>query len=246
MMTTHQLGLAGLAPVAPGIVPLGEGHAEAARFAALRCAPDASSALAELRLTQMRALQQRFRNDLQSLCSLASLHGSRADGLTSEAGFKSVSRRAMALAALYDELMCSTGAGSVGFTSYLERLCARLALAELPGRALILLASSGGAAQGAPDSMDGDAAAALGTVVAELVAAAAGYGQGDVTVQMLLPDRRRRGRLTVSTVAGPDSAVSSQFRDAHDFRLARSLIAQAGSELDRFVSSTGAGWCVRF
>jgi two-component sensor histidine kinase len=226
MMITTGLGLAGPAPVAPGT--------------------DASGALAVRRLTQIRALQQRFRNDLQSVCSLASLYGARADGIASEAGFRAVGRRAMALSALYDELMCNVGVGPVGFASYLGRLCARLALTELPGRALILLANSGGAAQGVPGSMDGDAAVALGTAVAELVAAAAGYGQGDVTVDLTLPDEGGRGRLTLSTAARPDGAVSSQFRGGHDLRLARSLVAQAGGELDRFGSSTGAGWCVRF
>ena len=94
--------------------------------------------------------------------------------------------------------------------------------------------------------MDGDAASALGTAVAELVAAVVGYGRSDVTVQMLPSDRRGRRRLTVCAEAGPDGAVSSWPQEGHDLRLARSLLAQVGGELDRFVSSTGAGWCLRF
>ena len=113
MSITHGLGLTGPEPVIPGTMPLGESHAEDARFATLSHGSDASGALAELRLTQMQALQQRFRNDLQSVCSLASLHGSRAEEVASEAGFQAVGRRAMALAALYDELLCS-GAQSIG------------------------------------------------------------------------------------------------------------------------------------
>ena len=94
--------------------------------------------------------------------------------------------------------------------------------------------------------MDGDAASALGTAVADLVAAVAGHGQGDLTVQMLPSDRRGCRRLTVSTTAGPDGTTGSQLSQKHDLVLAKALIAQAGGELDRFVSSTGAGWCIRF
>ncbi|MGI4942579.1 MAG: histidine kinase dimerization/phosphoacceptor domain -containing protein [Janthinobacterium lividum] len=246
MSTTHELGLTGPEPVASGTAPLGKGYAEDARFATLSHGSDASGAFAELRMTQVQALQQRFRNDLQSMCGLASWHGSRADGIASEAGFKAIGRRAMALAALYDDLLCNAGVGSVGIASYLGRLCARLASAECPGRALILLAEGCEATPGAADSMDGDAASALGTAVAELVAAVAGYGMGDLTVQMLLPDKCGRRRLTVSTTAGPDDTAGPQFSRRHDLVLAKALIAQSGGELDRFVSSSGAGWCVRF
>lgn len=241
MMTNRRPNSAGSAPLAHGTAPLGEGNVDAARFAALS---HASGALAQLRLTQMRTLQQRFRNDLQSVCSLASWHGSRADGIASEAGFKAVGRRVMALAALYDELLYGGGTGSVGFAAYLERLCARLSLAEFPDRALILLAKGNKSVPSAPDSMDGDVAAALGTVVAELVAAVAGYGQGDVTVHILPPNGCQR--MTVCAEAGPDDDHVPQLGREHDLVLAKTLLAQVGGKLDRFVSCTGAGWCIRF
>ena len=84
------------------------------------------------------------------------------------------------------------------------------------------------------------------TAVAELVAAVAGYGRGDVTVQMFPSDRHGCRRLTVSTTAGPYGPAGRQLSRRHDLVLAKALIAQAGGELDRFVSNTGAGWCIRF
>ena len=223
---------------------LAGGPAEAIRFGSPGRTPEAASALAELRLAQMRA------NDLQSVCSLAAFHARRADGPASEAGFAGISRRAMALAALYEELLRGGGEDAVNFASYLAALCGLLAAAGSPAGTRLALHDTSGAARGAALVMDGHTASALGTVVAELAAAAAGTGRAGagphVLVQLLPGNGNGRGRLAVSVVAMPDGADGQWPKEGCDLRLARSLLAQAGGELDRFVSCTGAGWCVRF
>ena len=244
------------------------------------CTPEAASALAELRLAQMRALRHRFRNDLQSMCSLASFHARRADGLASEAGFAGIGRRAIALAALYEELLRGDGEDAVNFASYLAALCGRLAAAGSPAGTRFALHDASNAAPGTAPAMDRHTASALGTVVSELAAAVAGIGRAGigragigragsgqagngqagngragngwagagphVLVQLLPHDGRGRGRLTVSMAAPPDGVDGLRPRDGYDLGLARSLVAQAGGELDRLVCCTGAGWCVRF
>ena len=224
------------------------------------CTPEAASALAELRLAQMRALRHRFRNDLQSMCSLALFHARRADGLASEAGFAGIGRRAIALAALYEELLRGDGEDAVNFASYLAALCGRLAAAGSPAGTRFALHDASNAAPGTAPAMDRHTASALGTVVAELAAAVAGIGRAGsgqagngwagagphVLVQLLPHDGRGRGRLTVSMAAPPDGVDGLRPRDGYDLGLARSLVAQAGGELDRLVCCTGAGWCVRF
>lgn len=98
--------------------------------------------------------------------------------------------------------------------------------------------------------MDRHTASALGTVVAELAAVVAGTSRAGagphVVVQLLPRDGTGRGRLTVSRVAMPDGPDGLRPREGCDLVVAKALIAQAGGELDRFVSSTGVGWCVRF
>ena len=217
--------------------------------------PDAATALAELRLTQMRALRHRFRNDLQSVCSLAALHGSRADGLASQSGFDAVGRRATALAALYDELLCSEGVEAIDFASYLAALCGRLAAAESPTGTRLALHVVGGAVWSAALALQSHTASALGTALAALIASVGGgtalKTSSRVLVQLMPASedgcsRRRRGRLTVSASGIPADVERQPSDRGYGLQLARSLVVQAGGELDRFVSCTGAGWCIHF
>lgn len=245
----------GSVPATPPIALMSEDHAEAARFIALSRTSASSVALAGLQLTQMQALQHRIRNDLESLCSLASFHADRADGIASEAGFDAVGRRAMVLATLYEELLRCEGVETVNLASYLMTLCARLATVGKPIGTRLVLHVEGHAEWSAALVMSGCTASALGTVAAELVAAVGGgatLGRGcHVLVQLMPPKedgqlRHRRGCLTVSATIVPDGANEQQPSKRYDLALARSLVAQVGGELDRFVSVTGAGWCVRF
>ena len=192
--------------------PPAGGPSNATRRGAPGCMPEAASALADLRLAQMRALRHRFRNDLQSVCSLASFHGRRADGLASEAGFASIGRHAMALGALYEEMLRGDGEDAVNFASYLASLCARMAAADSPaGTRFALHDATAVRSAAAPAAiMDHPAASALGTVVAELAAAMAGTGSAgasragagpQVLVQLLPGDGTGRGRVTVSIAA---------------------------------------------
>ena len=172
-----------LRPAKPGVsvrnaAPLVDSPSEAVSLSSFGRPPETAAATAELRLRQMLALQHRICNDLQSVCSLASFHAGRADGLASEAGFAAIGRRAMALAALYDELLRRTGADSVNFASYLAALCGRLAAAGSPAGTRLALHDTGGTAWRASLIMTGHRASALGTAVAELTAA---VGGGDRT-----------------------------------------------------------------
>ena len=188
----------------------------------------------------LHEMQHRIRNDLQGICSGIDLEIRRLADAGQRGGYDRVSRRVLALAALYDHLLGIQSGGIVEMGAYLGSLCQRIAAAaDLPSRGIAL------AAETQPIGMTIDRAGRLAIAVNELVANAAEHafpnGQsGKIVVRLFTPDAGGAGRPVV-TVSDDGCGFQGPRPGSSGLGFVDRLVRGAGGVLTR-LDGPGTEW----
>lgn len=184
-------------------------------------------------------LQHRVRNNLQLVYGMLIRQIELADAEGKE-GIRTIARRVMSLATIYDHLLGQGFVQTIDFGSYLESLCVSLRDFQEKGEFEITLVC-----EAEPMALDLDLVTALGIIVAECTSNAYlhAFPAGPGTIRVILVQKDGIGTLTIS-----DDGVGFVEKKAskrHGVGLIKRLMEQAnGTAL--LQSDHGTTWTLVF
>jgi two-component sensor histidine kinase len=190
----------------------------------------------------LREQQHRVRHHLQTVQTLLNREARESGHPDLVARFRSIERRVVALASLYDHLLGADETGDIDLAAYLRDLChglARFFEPEERGVALDCTSDSGVFRLGT------DEATAVGVVITELVANALehSFGTERGTIRVSLSRKEEQPAISVSDNG---SAPSGAVAPGAGIDICRRLLQNFGATLLQDDSALGTRWLIRF
>ncbi len=184
-------------------------------------------------------LQHRVRNNLQLVYSMLLRQIDLADKAGKE-GIRSIARRVMSLASIYDHLLGHGLVQTIDFGAYLESLCTSLQNFQEKGPFEITLVCD--AKQMA---LELDTVTALGIIVTEITSNSYlhAFPKGPGTIKVILTQKENDGILTISDDGVGFAAHTESKR--HGVGLIKRLMEQA-REMAELKSDKGTVWTLVF
>lgn len=184
-------------------------------------------------------LQHRVRNNLQLIYGMLLKQIELADSADKE-GFRSVARRVMSLASIYDHLLGHGLVQTIDFAEYLKSLCASLQDFQEKGAFEITLIC-----EAEPMALELDLVTSLGIIVTEITSNAYlhAFPAGPGTIRIILVQKEGTGVLTISDDGvGFKQEVENK---RHGVGLIKRLMEQAKGTAE-LKSDRGTVWTLMF
>jgi two-component sensor histidine kinase len=186
-------------------------------------------------------LQHRVRNNLQLVYAMLVKEMKNTDGGKGDEGYRSIARRVMTLAQVYDHLLGTGMSRTVEFGDYLKSLCTNVVDFQAAGNPTVTVTCKAD-----PMLLDLDTVTVLGIVVAELISNSYRHafpkGAGTIAVQL---SRSADDKATLGIADNGVGFENEGTGNRHGMSLVTRLMDQIKGSAE-VLSSQGTAWTLQF